>query len=398
MYRVAHICRFPANEEIHSYNGGVASYTWFFLDSINHDKNYQHYVLHDQKKCALPKPLEQWWRWRASYFFVIDIIRGLYKIKPHIIHVQWELSLFGPLINNFLLLIILWLCKMLGSKIIVTRHHVLDTHLLTKKFVQEQWYRLPARIIRLATRILYGMAKGFDHHIVHENLHQKILERSYHFREVSVIHHGIQEVHQIDKQQACDFYHVDTDHFVVWFCGYAAAYKNIDILIDGFADFHKQNPDSHLLIGAGKHPKRTHDAAYKDHYQSLQSHAKNALISWSYQWIWFVPDKDLDTFYSACDVLVFPYKHSFSSSWPLALSIAHHKIFVFSPPLFPYFPDLADNVFTLDAQSLSNTLSQVYANTETYMKNIATMQASRKRSVLASSYLGIYHSLSVSHV
>lgn len=398
MVRVAHICRFPRDKNIHSYNGGVASYTRFFIESIMQDPHYTHYIVHDQEYITPWNNINNWGQWRASYFFVRDIITCLAKIKPHIIHVQWELSLFWPLFNNFLLLIVLSICKLFGIYIVITWHHVLDLHLLTQQFINDQGYPLPAWIVRIGTRVLYGMARIFDHHIVHEEPHKQILVQQYHLRDVSVIHHGIQDAHHIDQHTAQKFYNIALQDFTIGFCGYAAAYKDIKLLIDWFALFHKQHPHSHLLIGAGKHPKWCNDQHYTKHYEDLIAYATHTLPQSSYHWIGFVEDNKLDTFYSACDVLVFPYKHSFSSSGPLALSIAHHKPFIFSPVLAPYFPDLTNNVFALDAHSLSSTLEGVYHNKNAYSDIIRMLSIQRKRSTLSTQYLSIYSSIISSNV
>lgn len=387
--KVVHICIYPGKGEKHVSDGGVAGYEKNLL--TNMPDGAEHYVLADRKGAD-----EQYEEsgvkvircFDKSYKFISQLNRQLKKINPDVIHVQHELTLFGGLLTAYLLplLILMW-----RKKVTLTLHGVVGLSQMNKAFATANNYSAPVWAIKAGLMFLYWPLAHFPRQVVvHEPYFKHVLVNDYgaNGRKISVIPHGIEDYHLIDKSEARKQLDIGTDKEVVLFMGYAAGYKGIDLLIEGFAEYAKQNPNAFLVIGAGVHPKLKDDPNYQIIYVSYQQKAEMLIPAGQFRWVGFIPEELINTYYSAADVSVYPYTLALSSSGPMAFAIGHNRPFVVSHAFSDIFA--GDFVFRSTPRALANKLKDFFEGQSKISDHVNKLKQERLWPNASSKTMDIY--------
>jgi len=193
--------------------------------------------------------------------------------------------------------------------------------------------------------------------IVHGNFFAEILKRDYACPrgKIQVIPHGVIEVVNKMNQDIAKKKLGLENKTVIMFFGYIAKYKGIETLIDGFQLLTKKHPDWFLIIGGGEHPRLKTQPSYRRYVSKLLD--KASLMNERIRLTGFIPEEDVAKYFSAADLIVFPYNVIMSSSGPFALAISYKKMVIASniPPFNELLPPQA--LFTKDdPQSLSERI------------------------------------------
>jgi len=161
----------------------------------------------------------------------------------------------------------------------------------------------------------------------------------------------------------------------VLFMGYLAGYKGFDLLIEGFAEYVKRDPDAYLIIGAGKHPKFENDQTYLQDYAAKQAKAEKLIGAGNYRWIGFIDEKDIADYYSAADVSLYPYTISMSSSGPMSFAMGYEKPFLASDVFKDVLPP--NVLFDRTPEALAGKLEDFFKNIKSYGQLSKTMKQHR---------------------
>ena len=231
--------------------------------------------------------------WRIGRYYV----RLLYytaSTRSDIFHIQWEnsIALFDRTLLNLYY-------KVLGKKLVFTAHNVYR-EARDNTATPLRWFSL---------KVMYHLV---DRIIVHTPKMKEELCSLFHVspEKVIIIPHGINNrvqkkgITQEDARQKLGI--VPTAHVVLFF-GQIDEYKGIETLIDAAALLVQKDP-SIILIVAGK-PKRQSDYVLKLKRQVRKSlPEKNVMLR-----LQFIPDHEVETYFSASDCVVLPYKRIFQS-------------------------------------------------------------------------------------
>ncbi|MFA5130527.1 MAG: glycosyltransferase [Patescibacteria group bacterium] len=314
----------------HANAGGVASYTKNLVTNLPKDLGDELIVLcnkidgkfesYDEDGLKIIRCFDK----NIKCFF--ELFTQIQKIKPDVIHIHQELSLYGGILNAYLLQ---WFLLFLRRyKTIITLHGVVSLKQIDREFIKGNNSNLPVWLTKLAFYVIYRpLCVWSKMIIVHEEYFKNILIHEYKVKgdKIIVIHHGVEDLQTIDQNEARLILSIDKDKDVCLFMGYLTGYKGIDFLIEGFAEYSKLNPKAYLIIGAGKHPKLENDRVYLNEYQRLVNKAQTLIPQDMYRWVGFIKEEDIINYYSACDVVLFPYTAAISSSGPMAIAIAYRK-------------------------------------------------------------------------
>lgn len=395
--KIVHISIFPPKGEKHAKEGGVASYTKNLVSNTPYSQGDEVFILcnklYGEKSKYRDGNVNVIRCFDKNFMFFVQLLREVNKIHPDMIHIQQELGLFGGVITAYLLQWLLFLLR--RSKIVITIHGVVSLKKIDKDFVVRHRSHLPVWLVKIAFYVIYRpLCIWSTIVVVHEQYFKDVLIEEYGVskKKVQVIYHGVEQLKTAEKKDACCALVLEAKNDIVLFMGYLTGYKDIDLLIDGFDSYSKKNKNAYLIIGAGKHPKYTHDKEYLDEYRRLKEKAKKKLDSKKYRWVGFIPEEDIVKYYSASDVSVYPYTICMSSSGPMAISLGCDKPFLASK----YFADLLPDkqlLFDNTVSSLSDKLANFFLDKKKYQRACSKMRIERMWDKIGNETGKVYYSL-----
>lgn len=208
------------------------------------------------------------------------------NLKADVLHVQWWIS---SLIFIYLPVVIL--AKLKNIKIVLSVHNILPHEPSLKNRILDNF----------ANRLIFSFADVF---IVHNQRNKKKIIEVYGLDEenIYVITHGVFNLYKqrvISSQEARKNLHLPLDKKIVLFFGYIRKYKGIDVLIKAFGLIHNQMKDVFLLIVGQPYGVKW------DNYEELIK--ENNLENFSAVELGFVPESEIEYYFSAADVVVLPY-------------------------------------------------------------------------------------------
>lgn len=261
--------------------------------------------------------------WGEGVLYLFQILPSIWHCRREIdiIHIQHEYAQFGRFLSALLFPLLLRLLRLTQKPVIVTLHGVVEKGAVTHSFRSQHFLKV----------YLPFLGFGFDFVnkwigrlanclIVHEEPLKKILIGNYHVAEnkVEVIPHGI-EIRKdiIERDTARRTLGVENRRMLLFF-GYLAGYKGLEILIEAFRFLDKNH---YILFVAGGEP---HHLRNNSLYIKRITHLKQTAhkISNNIIFTGFVPEKRISLYFSATDLIIFPYTemHACSGAFCLALS------------------------------------------------------------------------------
>lgn len=292
--------------------------------------------------------------WSRGFKYPFQIFRKLLRSEVDVVHVQHELYLFGGLASTFLFPFLLVLVRLLGKPVIVTMHGVIPLSRVDRSFLEENRISGNPLVMKFGLALLVKISVPLSTAVVvHEETLRNVLIKEYKCRasKVRVIHHGIEEPKVLVAPDEAKKKLGVSSHKVILFFGYITGYKNLELLIDS-AKFIKV-PDWVMLIAGGAHPRLYNDPDYLNYLSDLREKASK--ISENILFKGFVPESEIPLYFSAADLVIFPYNVCISSSGPLALAASYRRPFLVSAS----FRDVVNSneiVFRNDPRELADKI------------------------------------------
>ena len=245
-----------------------------------------------------------------------------------VIHIHWIPALVGPVIWSrsklrqtaklFLLALDLALVRLSGTRTVWTVHNLIE-HESANPLVE----RLARRVIALLC----------NHIIVHSESAKRAVQKYYDLdisSKTSVIRHGnydgIYLPHPDRSAQVSKRIDLDDNHVSILFFGHIRRYKGVERLIEVFRKTSKSNL---RLILAGK--------PYDDIAASIRRQC--ATDSRIIPTLEFIPNNDVDAYFSLADVVIIPFEKTLSSG-SAVLAMTFGKALIL--PIHAKVLDLAD--------------------------------------------------------
>lgn len=222
-----------------------------------------------------------------------------------IIHTQW--IIFSPLDYLFLKKI-----KKNNKRLVITIHDILP---FNKKFYDYYFHK---KIYNLADGLIIQTEENVNRfcELFPDNDTPRYMIPHGHFMDYS---------QTIDKEEARKKLNLPDDKFIFLFFGQIKKVKGLDVLLNAYAELLNKNSnikENILLVVAGN--------IWKDSVEKYKSIIKEKGINNSVIMdIRYIPDNEVDLYYSASDVCVLPYLNVYQSG-VLQLTYAHHKAAIVS--------------------------------------------------------------------
>jgi len=290
-----------------------------------------------------------------------QIGRKIKKLKAKKVMIEFEMAMFGsPFKNVFFPLFLIWL-KLINKKSIVVIHQVvldfsqLSGHLGAKKD------NLKTKALSLTGKIFFkSILITANQIVVFEQFLKNRLAKLGNVNKIKVIPHGVEKIDiRTTKKEARNKLDIPQSKYVLSIFGYLAWYKGSDWLVKAVSQHleRSKNDNLYLILSGGPNPNHVGKDFYDKYIQNIEKtakkHSKNIKIAG------FIPENEINLYYQAADLMIFPYRTGMSSSGPLALAFTNHKPFLVSKPLAPLLKteDIKSTLAQLDISSDEITFS-----------------------------------------
>jgi glycosyltransferase involved in cell wall biosynthesis len=216
--------------------------------------------------------------------------------KSRIFHIQW--------LNKFLFfdrIVLNLFYKMCGKKLVFTAHNV----------DQRERDKGNSLYNRITLKAMYHI---YDHVIVHTPKMRDQLIQWFDINpdKVSVVPYGINDMVPrtgMDRLEAREKLDLTEDAKVLLFFGFIAPYKGLDVLISAMP-FIREKISGIKLVVAGNIKNRSASPYWRQIEKII---ASNDLEQYLKLDVRFIEDEDIETYFTAADVLILPYRYIFQS-------------------------------------------------------------------------------------
>lgn len=313
--------------------------------------------------------------WRRNDWCLFDKILGFIKrVKDEdTIIIQFEFNMFGGSVLTLLFPAFLLLLRLQGKNPTVVLHQVVEDLNELVGHLNLQGKSLVVKLFNLVLRFFYFLVVSFAHKIVvHDDiLRQRLVNMHVDAAKVFVVPHGLGEYKKpISKLEARRDLRLPLNAKIVLCYGFITWYKGSDWIVEQFATCN----DLILVMAGGESPNLKSHKYYQAYYNSVRDSANKAsnIILTGY-----LPESLVLKYFSACDVVVLPYRTQMSASGPLAVAFSLGKPFLLSDKLSGALAtfdvkeemlrqgiNVSDLVFDLTAQSLFSKINAVLNDAE----------------------------------
>ena len=279
---------------------------------------------------------------------ISGLIAGI-RLKTDILHVQWWISsLF------FVYFPIIIMAKLKNIRIVASVHNIFPHEKSKKNIILD----------RIANFFIFPLTDAF---IVHNQRNKKQFIKLYNIEreKIFIITHGVLDFikkRNILQNDAKKYLQISTKKKIILFFGYIRPYKGVDVLINAFSIIKKQMDDVMLLIVG-----QIWNDNWNNYEKLIKKHGLEDIIDIKSG---FIPESEIDYYFSAADVVVLPYKHLDTHGGVGAIAICYKKPLLVTDVggLPEYIKDKRALVIPNDIQDLSNKLINILQNNQLQLK------------------------------
>lgn len=301
--------------------------------------------------------------WKERLTYPIQIFMYILKHRKQIdvIHVQHEYAQFGKGAAACIFPLLLGLIRIVRIPTVITMHGVVGRKCVTHRFLCLHFIKMNCILLRIGFQILNRLIGRFTEKvIVHHKVQKDILVSDYGIDSgiIEIIPHGIEPKKIImEKVSARSTIGVKKMRMLLFF-GYLAGYKGLDVLIEAFKYL---DSDTYALHLAGTLPYHfRNNSRYLEYINNLKRRASS--ISKNIVFTGFIPEEKIPSYYSSCDLVIFPYPEMHASSGPFSLAVSYGCPFLASKAFADFYSSPPELSFDCNAVSLSKKIDQYFQN------------------------------------
>lgn len=346
---VAVISLYPKHGETYSKGTtGVASYTKNLVTKLSHKAVVFANIIDKAKtyqeenalvvRCFSPNTLSMW-------VHIMRELRKFSRIKKVLI--QLDFSMYGSMIVTGMIIPFLAILRLLGYEPTVVLHHVITNvnHLsghvgLSNSFKD----RVKAHVYN-ALFMTFNYSLGMVTHkiVILEHALKEKLAQIISPEKIVVIPHAVDAtLETVDKITARKKLKLPTDEFVVMFFGYVNWFKGADLFVEYFKDTEKlAGKKVRFVIAGGESPTMKSKGFYRTYFHNVERSVRE---SKRVSMTGYVAQEDIGDYFSAADLIVFPYRECMCASGVLSLAFSYKTPFIVSDKLGIMFnaPDMQE--------------------------------------------------------
>jgi len=269
---------------------------------------------------------------KGNPFSFIEMFHSILKLdKIKHIFVQFEFNVFGGIIPNLALLMMLAVLRILGRSVTFELHQVITDIALLKKHINIS-NPIIQRFFNISLGIFYRVLGLVANDII--VFEQELKTRLSPFVPAGKIHVlslSVESKEKVSMKKARALTNIPEDEFVLLVFGFINGYKGIDWILKALKDY--KNKKVRLVIAGGENPYLKDQPHYQKFYKSIVNEAKkndNVTLTG------FVPDSEIANYFGASDLVVMPYEVFMAASGPFSLALSYGKPIILSDALSNY--------------------------------------------------------------
>jgi len=249
----------------------------------------------------------------------------------------FEFGMFGSrkLLLGLIPLLLL-LIKAMGKKIYIVSHGViLNFSDVSKQVGIGEEGKFLLKVMGLILKTYYFILGLLSTKIIvfEEHLRLSLISIGVDGNKIHIIPHGVcEEPVPPSKGGARKKLGFDKNDFVILCFGFLIWYKGSDFIVKAFKNKFKNGGIKLVMAGGGGNIHKN-EPLYTRYISSLYKNAEDAP---NIKITGFLNEKDIKYYFSACDLVVLPYRAFISASGPLSFALTYKKPFVVSRSLSGY--------------------------------------------------------------
>ncbi len=326
---------YPKKGELYSAaTSGVASYAKNLVSHLNHRvailTNYKgRRETYEEKEVLVMRCFKT-----NTFFQWIDLAKKVFRFdKAQKLLIQFDFSMYGNVLPSSLIIPFLLFCRIRKMKPYLILHHVITDVFKISGHVgltNRPQDKLKGHIYNIIFRMFYILLGIFSEKIVVlEEPLRKRLNKFVTERKIVTVPHGVDErVAPIAKQYARKRLGINQKELVILFFGFLNWFKGSDLIVPIFGKktrFMKKNMK--YVIAGGKSPTMRQKHFYQEYFSKvIKTIADNPTVKIT----GYVPQKNIAKYFSAADLVVFPYRSFMTASGVLSLVFSFQKPFIVS--------------------------------------------------------------------
>jgi len=258
-----------------------------------------------------------------------------YKSSQKLIF-AFEFGMFGG--SKLLLGLIpplLFFIKVLGKKIYLVSHGVIlnFSDISGQMGVPERGFLSKSMGVLLKSYYFILGLLSTKIIVFEEHLRKSLIGIGIGENKIYTIPHGVHEEGEIpSKTESRKKLGIDKNDFMVLCFGFLIWYKGSDFIVNAFRNKFKEEGIT-LIMAGGESNVHKKDPVYARYisnlYKNVEGHSNIVLTG-------FLKEEDIKYYFSACDLVVLPYRAFISASGPLSFALTYKKPFVISSNLKEY--------------------------------------------------------------
>jgi cellulose synthase/poly-beta-1,6-N-acetylglucosamine synthase-like glycosyltransferase/glycosyltransferase involved in cell wall biosynthesis len=221
--------------------------------------------------------------WTADNFLsILGILAYIIRLRPNVVHFNVHFQSFGKSrLSNFTGLSLIFLCRILGFKVLA------EVHNLGEKVDLEKVRLKPSILNKMGILIATKLILSAPKIVVTVRSYVKYLNNRYGHSGVQYIPHGT---------LAGNYTPIDPEDKIILMFGHMGPYKGLPVMIKAFEEMRKERSNIKLIVAGTSHPNFPNflDEFKKKHIPKVE-------------FIGYVPEENLAQLFRTADLVVIPY-------------------------------------------------------------------------------------------
>ena len=339
------IAPYPARSTTHT-GGGIASYSKNTILAIKKANPTQKIVvlanIIDEPETYLENDILVVRCWDRNPGLYLQLLRQINKYsQAKKVLFEFEFAAYGDFLTTSLIPLLLTYLRLTGKSITTVLHQVVADLKQLGQHVGLSHKPKSLNIFNRGLHLFYQIIALLSNQVItlEEPLAKK-LKAITGRTNIVTIPHGLYPKKAINRHQALTHLNLNSKNLYVLAFGYLSHYKGSDLIVKAFKRPIKIGGKTvKLILAGGESPTQGQKNHYRGFYKRLYDAIDNNenIIHTG-----FVPETRIKSYFSAADLVVFPYRTFMSASGPLSLAASYQKPFLASQPLSIYNPDFVE--------------------------------------------------------